>query len=163
MKYKRLPLVFLFLVSLILPLVSADCNGNSTTCNSKNDTLTCAAQSGCFWTATNNSDNGFNHLSIVLTLIAFAALFVFVGSTIEQNKWLIKSAMYFTSLLLMIICISVGLQIADTKNLSTLMNSALIIGVVSFSLFIVFIFVNYLRQIAKAIKDSRKEKETELD
>lgn len=155
--------VLLFFLILVTPMVLADCSGNTTTCFFNNDTLQCSAQQGCYWTPTNNADNSFNNLAMIMVLIGMATMFVVVGNSMKEKKWLMKSSMYFISLLLMLISIGIGIQIAWTKNLNLLMTSAFIIGVVSVSMFLIFIVVNYLTEVVKAVRNSKKEKESSLD
>lgn len=112
-----------------------------------------------FWVTSNGDANTNNNAtSLTLILIVLALIFMFIGNSMDSRKWLIKSVLYFVALLIMLIAIGFGIQMAGSSNVSKLFNSALIIGASALAVFIVYIFVTYMTELVKAIKASRSEK-----
>ena len=113
-------------------------------------------------TPSGDSDLSNTSLSFVLILIIFSVMFMVIGYSIDNDKWLLKTVLYITALLIMILNIALGLQLSQSANISSLMTTALIVGTSAFAILIVYMFIIYLINIVRAIKNKRMQKDDGL-
>lgn len=96
-------------------------------------------------------------IALIIILVVMSGVFALVGTATNSEKGLIKSALYMTSLLSILIAVNMGIQFAVGDQTSKLMTTALVIGVSAFAIFLLYIFVSYMIQIFKALKQSKEE------
>lgn len=113
-------------------------------------------------TASGDTNLNENAIPLVLILVVFAIIFMIVGYSIDSNKWLLKSALYLTSMLIMLINIALGIQLSQSSNISKLMTTALIIGTAAFGVLIMYMFVIYLINIARQIRETKRQQSEDL-
>ena len=111
----------------------------------------------------NNGDSGdsLGIIAISIILIALTALFASIGFSIGKEHWIIKSAMFMGAMLVMVLAVNTALNFAIGERLSSMMQNVLTISLITIALFLVFIIVNYLKSIARALRDAKDAKESE--
>jgi len=96
---------------------------------------------------------GASNTIIVGALLILTIICLVLGYSFKMDYWLIKSFFFFCAVLLGILSINSARIIAsESSNLSTMSSAGLLIGIVLFSIFMIFMFVFAFIEIIKAMK-----------
>lgn len=103
-----------------------------------------------------------NILAEPYLLFLIAALFMIAAITFNSKRWLVKSVLFLVAILFLIMSVNSSMDYMMTVKSSSMLYSAFMLLVISASLMFILLIVYYLKSLAYAIRDSRKEKKESL-
>ena len=108
-------------------------------------------------------------IAVVLATLGLSAILLFLNNVFEKNSQGIKILMIsltFGSLAILSQVIKLIIEDKATgdalTNLTLLATTSLIITIVLFSFFVAFFMIIYTRDLMRALRDSRKEKISQM-
>ncbi len=122
-----------------------------TTCGDPDGIYTC--QSVDFEITTTGDKVSLSNIIIVITFLLVAGMFLYIGSTFDKEKWMVKTAFHLCALLMGLLAINSGRIIAsESLDLTTMGTSGLIIMVTIISFMFLYIFICATISAFKQIK-----------
>ena len=108
---------------------------------------------------TSGSDSGENGtLGLIIILCFLSLIFCITAVSFPAERWLMRSILFMAALLVMVITVNIGVNLAASDNIIRLMNTVLLIVVVASVIFFLYIFISYFTGMARAVRDVKKEK-----
>lgn len=108
-------------------------------------------------TSTGDDVNSLSQITIIIILLVLAIIFMVVGITFNNEKWIIKSGLFGASLFVMITAVGMGGGLVTNNHTSKLMTNIFIITISTLVLFMLYLIINYFTQSVRQIKNSKKE------
>jgi len=133
-----------------------------TTCGDLSGVLQCANYD--FFTTTNGEKFTSTQPLALMPLVALIAILFAIGFTFSREKWKIKSFFFLSAVLASLILINSSLIMFSTSSSLNLMGqSALILGIVVFSVYMVYILITYTIEVFTLIKEVKQKRKIQSD
>lgn len=107
----------------------------------------------------NDSTQNSQLIYIIIILIVMTIVFLVAGISFDKERWVIKTGLFISAMLTMLININIGLDFAVGTKANTMTFWAFVIAIVSVVLIISYLLVYYTRSIVKAFKQSKEKPE----
>lgn len=117
-----------------------------------------------FYVTLNGEDYTEAQSTASLLLIAYIALLFAIGASFGKERWKLKSFFYLSSILISIILLnSMLVMFSISKSLVSMGQTALILGIVIFLIYLLYIFINYLIELFNQIRNSKQKRKEQSD
>jgi len=126
-----------------------------TTCGDPNGLFTC--QSVDFTVTATGDKVSLSNIIMVISFLTLAGIFLYIGSTFNTEKWMIKSAFFLFALLMGLLATnSARIITSESSNLNLMGTSGFILMIAVILFMFMYIFISFLVDTFKQLKN-RKE------
>ena len=99
--------------------------------------------------------------AIMIGFLGIAGILGIIGKfSFDKKRWIIKTALYIFSALMILIAIDTGLIFSRVDNIDTMMVTSLTIMIVTIMIFFMYILVYYMIGLMRALRDTRDKKKS---
>ena len=96
--------------------------------------------------------------AIVLGIIGAAFIYAIMGKILfDGNKFLVKTSLYITSILLLLVGIQISLLTSSNTNINGVMNTTVTLTLALIGFLFLYLFIYYFISVIKSIKDYKRQ------